>query len=156
MQLLTIKRYAYPKYTTIGDLLLPNGEIFCKTLEDVCRAWGIKTEGYTAIPVTVGTNYYNVEVTYSERFKKELPIIYTHKENGLHYLRNGGIEFTQVRAHGLNDATQTDGCVGVAFAYDGNERIYNPDRKNRADDALTALIKEWLKTDEVKLRVLNS
>lgn len=156
MQLLTLNRFRYVKYTTIGNLLLPNSDIFCFTLEDCVRAWGIKVENYTAIPVTIGDNYYSVEVTYSERFQKELPIIYTHKENGLHIIKNGGVEFTQVRFHGGNSIEDSSACPLTAFAYDGNERIYNPDRKNRADDALTALIKEWLKTDEVKLRVLNS
>lgn len=157
--LLSLDRYLYPKYTTIGKLFIQeiNKESyqFCFSLEDVARAFGIKVHGCTAIPVTVGESYYNVDVTKSERFQKELPIIYTHIELGKYILKGGGIEFEAIRAHGGNSIEDTDGCVCVAFAFDGVEKIYNPDKSNRADDALTALIKDLLKTAPVKLRVRN-
>jgi len=84
------------------------------------------------------------------------PIIYTEiDKDGNYILKNGGISFTSIRMHGLNDHTQTDGCVGVAFGWDGKDKIYNPDKTNRADDALTKIIKEYLKDGEVGLKVVN-
>jgi hypothetical protein len=55
---------------TLGQLYV-NGEFGCYTVEDVVRPGGVKVHGKTAIPD--GT--YRVVVTYSERFKRDLPLL---------------------------------------------------------------------------------
>ena len=53
---------------TIGKMYL-NGEYFCDTLEDAIRP--VKIPNETAIPAGI----YKVEVTYSPRFKRNLPLL---------------------------------------------------------------------------------
>ena len=53
---------------TIGELLI-DGEFFCYTLEDEVRADDTKVYGETAIP----NGEYTVEITYSGRFKRDIP-----------------------------------------------------------------------------------
>jgi len=87
---------------TIGELLV-EGMDECYSLEDQVRevegqpveTW--KQAGTTAIPK--GT--YNVVVTYSNRFKRDLPLL----ENVP--------GFSGVRLHSGNTATDTEGCILV-------------------------------------------
>lgn len=153
MKIITLQRQFYTPDTTIGQIII-DGQPFCYSLEDTCRAYGVKVFGATAIPVTTDF-FYRVGVTYSERFKKELPIIYTEIKEGIPILKNGGIEFTHIRFHGGNTKEDSSGCPLVAFNYDGKDKIYNADKKNRADDALTLLIKKHLQAGEVGLKVVN-
>lgn len=84
------------KVCTIGELLV-NGEHECWTLEDVVRADGVKVFGETAIPA--GT--YTVDVTYSPRFKRDLPLLI-------------GVEnYIGIRIHPGNTASDTEGCILV-------------------------------------------
>lgn len=100
---LTLVRFRYSKDTTIGKLLI--GEDFlCYTLEDTCRAWGIKIPKETAI----GTGKYMVNLTMSAKFKRELPIIYT-EANG-YEIKSGGIGFKGVRMHRGSNHLHTWGC----------------------------------------------
>lgn len=80
---------------TIGSLLL-DGAYECFTLEDVLRD-GPKVYGETAIPA--GT--YNVVVTPSQRFKRELPLL------------EDVPGFEGIRIHPGNTAENTDGCILV-------------------------------------------
>lgn len=154
MKLLQINRQWYTPSTAIGQLLLPDGVHFCYTLSDTPRCWGVKVKGATAIP----TNYrpYKVAITFSQRFQKELPVIYTSIENGKYILREGGIEFESIRFHSGNTSEQTEGCELIAYNYDGVDKIYNPDPNNPAIDKLTLLIKQWINEgDQVGLIVKN-
>ena len=104
---LSIVRFRYTPDTTIGRLF--TGEDFlCYTLEDTVRAWGIKVPGSTAIPTGVK---YNVKLTMSKKFKRELPIIYT-EPNG-YEIKHGGIGFKGVRFHAGNSNRDSWGCVLV-------------------------------------------
>lgn len=87
---------------TIGTLAV-NGRHECFTLEDVVRErdgepvgqW--KVHGETAIPRGV----YPVTITFSNRFKRELPLL-------------GGVPgFEGVRIHPGNTAADTEGCLLV-------------------------------------------
>ncbi len=149
MKILTLSRQWYTATSTIGQLIYDNKPI-CFTLEDTVRAYGIKVKDSTAIPVCGGV-FYKVEITYSNRFKKELPIIYTEiSKDGDYVLKNGGIEFTAIRIHGGNSEVDTSGCILAAESFDGVDKIYN-----KADDLVTALIKDLLKSDTVGLNVRN-
>lgn len=77
---MVLKRIARKNDYTIGKLYI-DGEYFCDTIEDKDRGLDIsmdieeikriKVFGKTAIP----TGTYKVEMTYSPRFKKILPLI---------------------------------------------------------------------------------
>ena len=81
---------------TIGKLYV-DGVYFCDTLEDKVREDGVKVFGETAIPK--GT--YNVLITYSNRFKRDMPL-----------LQNVPM-FDGIRIHAGNTDKDTHGCILV-------------------------------------------
>lgn len=76
----------------LGEMLV-DGKHFAYTLEDVSR--DVKVYGETAIPA----GEYDVVVTMSTRFKKELPLL------------QDVVGFGGVRIHGGNTAKDTLGCI---------------------------------------------
>lgn len=80
---------------TIGSLYV-DGAFECFTLEDVVRD-GPKVYGETAIPA----GSYNVVITTSQRFKRDLPLV----ENVP--------GFEGIRIHPGNTDADTDGCLLV-------------------------------------------
>ena len=107
MTLTLVRKYKLPTYT-IGKLYI-DGEYFCDTLEDkdrgltdsmtVSEISKIKIKKETAIPI--GT--YKVTITYSNRFKKNMPLI------------NDVKGFEGIRIHSGNTNQDTEGCVLVGF-----------------------------------------
>lgn len=103
---LEVKRVAKQSTYTIGKLFI-DGEYFCDTLEDVCRGLTqdmteaqiaqIKVKGQTAIP----SGTYKVDITFSQKFKKYLPILENVKG------------FEGIRIHSGNDSDDTEGCLLV-------------------------------------------
>nr|WP_294897815.1 DUF5675 family protein [uncultured Pedobacter sp.] len=103
---LTLTRKSYSKRSTIG-LLAINAMLFCATLEDVCRDKNrdgdladtdeTKVHGQTAIPA----GRYQVVITYSNRFKKYMPLL----------LNVPG--FAGIRIHSGNRPEDTEGCILV-------------------------------------------
>ena len=77
---------------TLGVLFV-DGAFECFTLEDAER--DIKVAGVTAIP----SGRYEVKVTYSPRFKRQLPLL----------LNVPG--FTGIRIHPGNTDKDTEGCI---------------------------------------------
>lgn len=129
MELLLKRRYRNDKYT-IGDLYI-NGEYFSDTLEDVDRGLSsdmseeeikkIKVYGRTAIPK--GT--YKVEVTYSPKFKRYLPILLNVKG------------FSGIRIHSGNTHEDTLGCLLVGYNKVKGQVI----NSRVTSDKLTALLR---------------
>jgi hypothetical protein len=101
-----------------GELYV-NGELLGETLEDVDRhleTGGKKIDGDTAIP----RGRYQVKITYSERFKRPMPLVCNVPG------------FMGVRIHGGNTEADTHGCpllgkdrtpTGIANCRDANVRL---------------------------------
>ena len=107
MEIQLIRKYRKTNYT-IGQLFI-NGQYFSDTLEDTDRGLKesmsleeirrIKVFGSTCIPY--GT--YKVTITYSPKFKKNLPLI------------NNVKGFEGIRIHSGNTNYDTQGCVLLGF-----------------------------------------
>lgn len=93
---LELKRKNLAAQYTEGDLFI-NGRFFCNTLEDAVRGEGQKIPGETAIPA----GEYKVQITWSPRFNKELPILLNVPM------------FAGIRIHPGNDKDDTEGCILV-------------------------------------------
>lgn len=129
MKLLLKRIFRGDKYT-IGRLYI-DGEYFSDTLEDTDRGLSsdmseeqikkIKVYGKTAIPK--GT--YKVEVTYSPKFKRYLPIL----------LNTRG--FTSIRIHSGNTPEDTLGCLLVGFNKEKGKVL----NSRVTSDKLTALLR---------------
>ncbi|MFY0628686.1 MAG: hypothetical protein JXR07_20505 [Reichenbachiella sp.] len=96
--------------TTLSKMFRPDGSEFGFVLEDVVRAFGIKRMKTSAIPATEGDFTYRLSVENSPKYGRVVTVS-THYEEGMFYLRNGGIEFRMVRCHGGNHADHTDACL---------------------------------------------
>ncbi len=91
---LTLKRIAKRANYTIGNLYIDSVYI-CDTLEPTEREGGLKIKGKTAIP----KGRYKVIISYSNRFKKSLPLLLNVPN------------FEGVRIHSGNDYHDTEGCI---------------------------------------------
>jgi len=131
--------------STIGELLV-EGKDFGITLEDTCRPYGVKLFGETAIPANMEEGY-KVDIHQSPKFGKVL-IIYTEDDKVT--LNYGGISFKYTYFHGLNDHTETLGCIGIA-KYQKGEKIQGTLRKK-----LEELVFPWIEDgDDVRLFIEN-
>ena len=102
MELLLERKWCKSDYT-IGRLYI-NGKFYCHILEDTVRdinkngtfdCGEFKISGHTAIPY--GT--YEIQVTYSPKFKRELPLLLNVKH------------FEGIRIHRGNTNKDTSGCL---------------------------------------------
>ena len=103
---LTLKRIAFKEKYTIGRLYI-DGVYFCDTIEDkdrrlnndmgLAEIMAKKRYGETAIP----TGHYEVEITYSPKYKRMMPEIKDVKG------------FSGIRIHSGNTAKDTLGCLIV-------------------------------------------
>lgn len=99
---LLLERLQFDPDVTIGSLSV-DGDFRCWTLEDAVREvpgrpvaeW--KVPGKTAIPYGI----YAVQITFSQRFQKPLPLLIAVPG------------FTGVRIHPGNTANDTEGCILV-------------------------------------------
>lgn len=113
---------------TIGKMYL-NGEYFCDTLEDAIRP--VKIPNETAIPA--GT--YKVEVTYSPRFKRNLPLLIDVPN------------YTGIRIHEGSNKDHTSGCILVGF--NTSKGILSDSRK--ISDQLTEKLKSLSEPIEIEI-----
>lgn len=129
---LRLLRKTFTENSTIGELSV-NGKFECFTLEDKVRA--VKIHGKTAIP----TGIYEITITFSDRFKKALPLLLNVPN------------FAGIRIHSGNTAADTEGCilVGTTKSPDkiGNSRV--------AFKALFGKIESALKKEKVFIEVVG-
>lgn len=118
---------------TAGSLLI-NGRFFCYTLEDQERA--SKIWGRTAID----RGRYQVVMTYSNRFKKVLPLLLNVPN------------FEGVRIHAGNTADDTEGCILVG---DDNQNLYDSFLANskKAMDRLMPLLAAAAKREKIYIEI---
>ena len=124
-----IRKYKKDKYC-IGKLYI-DGEYFCDTLEDkdrgltdnmtVSEISKIKVKKETAIP----TGTYKVTITYSNRFKKNMPLI------------NDVKGFEGIRIHSGNTSNDTEGCILVGFNKVKGNVINSRDTYNKLFNVLS-------------------
>ena len=103
---LTLMRIANRDTYCIGKLYI-DGEYLCDVLEDTDRGLDdsmsekdilkLKVKGETAIP----TGIYPVTITYSPKYKKQMPLI------------NNVKGYSGIRIHSGNTAKDTEGCLLV-------------------------------------------
>ena len=129
MKLLLKRIFRGDKYT-IGHLYI-DGNYYCDVLEDVDRELSndmseeeikkIKVYGKTAIP----TGRYKIEVTYSPKFKRYLPILLNVRG------------FSGIRIHSGNTAEDTLGCLLVGYNKEKGKVL----NSRVTSDKLTALLR---------------
>lgn len=102
MELLLERKYLKSNYT-IGNLFI-NGKFYCNIIEDVVRdinkngtfdCGELKISGHTAIPY----GKYGIQVTYSPKFKRKLPLLLNVKH------------FEGIRIHRGNTEKDSSGCL---------------------------------------------
>ena len=115
---LKIIREVFTNKSTIGSLYIDDVFV-CFTLEDKVREDGVKIYGETAIP----DGKYSVTLSYSNRFKRVLPLIYNQPDLSV---ESDGVRFEGIRIHAGNTDKDTHGCPLVGFTkskdFIGNSR----------------------------------
>jgi len=128
---LLLQRVAQEETYTIGKLYV-DGARFCDTLEDKVRPYGEKVWGQTAIPA----GKYKVVITYSNRFKRKLPLLVDVPM------------FEGIRIHPGNTAVDTHGCILVGV----NSEKGKVTQSKATFDKLFAMME---KADEITIEIIN-
>lgn len=129
---LKLVRSQYSPTSTLGELHV-DGTFECFTLEDRVRS--AKVAGATAIP----PGRYEVSVTWSNRFKRPLPLLMDVPN------------YTGVRIHTGNKADDTEGCILV-----GRKRLDDFVGESKlAFDPLFAKIEDALRREKVFVEILQ-
>lgn len=144
---LTLNRKLKLENKTIGELLI-NGKKFSDTLEDKVRlTWsllpfktllGVKIWGKTAIP----SGRYQVVLTYSERFKRVLPLLLKVPQ------------FDSIRIHGGNTEADTEGCVLIGKLDTKTNTIYGAKSLGLLDKLMVQL-ESASKTGKIFITINN-
>lgn len=80
-----------------------NGKWLCYILEDQLQPVGKKVPKETCIPA----GEYDVTLTYSNRFKRVMPLIYNRPDLTI---EGKGMKFSGIRIHGGQTEEDTEGC----------------------------------------------
>lgn len=139
---LKLKRIFKGDKYTIGKLYI-DGVYYCDTLEDTDRGLTssmseeeikkLKVYSMTAIP----TGIYKIEVTFSPRFKKKMPVLIGVKG------------FSGIRIHSGNDETHTSGCILCGFNKEKGKVI----NSKIVTSKVYALIENAINNNEVEITI---
>lgn len=136
INLFLTRKYFAPTYT-IGRLFV-RGVFCCDTLEDTVRDLNkdgdLDDQGEGKIPGKTAIPYgrYKVEIRWSPKFRRLIPWILDVKN------------FSEIRIHALNWATETEGCIGV-----GRNTIKGGlTESKQTERKLTALLKAYQEAGE--------
>lgn len=146
-----LQRYIFKPNVTIGRLYekLTDGShrFLCYILEDEARPAGVKIPGATCIPA----GEYLVSATYSNRFKKLMPIIYNRPD---YTIEDGRHTWEGVRIHPGNTEFDTEGCPLTGSSTDG-KRVF--DSKKAFDEIVFPFIKSKMSLGKanLKLKIIN-
>jgi hypothetical protein len=127
---LLLQRKIHNAASTEGNLLIDNNW-FCHTIEDVVRAkpneWkpSLKVYGKTAIPY----GRYQVLVTYSNRFKRDLTAVLNVPD------------FEGIRIHNGVNETSSAGCIIVSYKAEKGRLINDRKAMNDLCDKVQAATK---------------
>jgi hypothetical protein len=132
MNLTLIRKY--PAADCIIGELFVDGKFECFTLEDIERP--LKVAGLTAVP----RGRYEVVITFSERFKKVLPLLLNV------------LDFEGVRIHTGNNSANTEGCILVGKARDTN----TVSQSKVAFDALFPKLQEAAGKEKIFIEIKGS
>lgn len=147
-----IVRTEYFDDTTIGNLYGPSSDKLCWTLEDAVRADGVKVPKKTAIPSTGLMLAYSLDLRFSPRFNRKMPVIYSEKRGDEYIVRGrGGVTFSFAQIHGGNTHSNTEGCPLVAYRRPTAKTI-----QGTAEKEITMLLEDALLKGSVGLVILNA
>lgn len=142
MELLLERKWLKDKYT-IGRLSV-DGVFFCNVLEDkvvdlnkngTFDCGELKIKGHTAIPYGV----YEIDITYSPKFKRELPILLDVPH------------FEGIRIHRGNTPKDTEGCLIPGE----NKEIGKVLNSTKYEIELIKLIKQSkLKNEKITIKII--
>lgn len=131
--ILDLKRVLMGENSTIGELYGPDGDFWCRTLEDPVR--NVKIHGKTAIPAGV----YELSIAFSLKYGRLMPRIW-------------GVPFyTGILIHPGNSPVDTDGCILV-----GDDDPNTPDfleYSRNAFDRIFPLIRKLCEKGETNIRI---
>lgn len=108
--LIELHRKKETQYATLGDFYI-NGQFLCHVLEDVVRDLGPNGEGKVMGATAIPAGTYKVDITFSQRFQRELPILLDVPF------------FTGIRIHKGNTSENTHGCLLVGMDIGGEDLI---------------------------------
>ncbi|WP_207426610.1 DUF5675 family protein [Pedobacter sp. SYSU D00535] len=111
MELKLVRSVFNPK-STFGKLFV-NGEFFAYTCEDTVRDLKADCSGKIKNQTAIRDGRYEVVLSYSNRFKKYLPLLLNVKC------------FEGIRIHGGNTAEDSEGCILVGAEGDMKTKIWN-------------------------------
>ena len=129
-----LRRKVFTSSSTIGELFL-NDQFECFTLEDRVRPPGVKIPGQTAI----GEGTYEVIITLSQRFKRDLPLLLNVPN------------FEGIRIHTGNTSADTEGCILVGTTEQPDMIL----KSRIAFNALFPKIQDALRIGKVFITIVN-
>lgn len=142
---LRLERKFLNKTSTEGNLYV-DGKWFCHTIEDRVRAgkgaWSKHKKVYAQTAIPYGE--YEVKVTWSNRFKRPLPLVINVPD------------FEGIRIHNGSSELSSAGCIIISYKNDdgpdGNKnRIVND---TKAMNDLTKLLEETQKNEKIILKII--
>ncbi|UEG53862.1 DUF5675 family protein [Mucilaginibacter daejeonensis] len=136
---LKVVRSVFTPTATFGKMYL-NGQFYAYTCEDTVR--DLKADGSGKVHSKTAIDYgkYEVILSYSNRFKKYLPLLLNVKW------------FAGIRIHGGNTPDNTEGCILVGENGDMKTRIWNCASKV---NNLVALLKSIEKKEKMWIEIVK-